>query len=111
MERVYNKLVRDNIPNIIESKGETPITRILNDDEYKIELEKKLNEEYQEVLNATGKDRIEELADMIEVIKYLAKTENATLDEVIAIANEKSSKRGAFNDKIFLEKVIENNNQ
>ena len=106
MEKIYNKLVRDNIPNIIESKGETPIIRILNDDEYKIELEKKLNEEYQEVLNATGKNRIEELADMIEVIKYLAKTENATLDEVIAIANEKSSKRGAFNDKIFLEKVI-----
>ena len=111
MEKVYNKLVRDNIPNIIESKGERPITRILNDDEYKIELEKKLNEEYQEVLNATGKDRIEELADMIEVIKYLAKIENATLDEVIAIANEKSSKRGAFNDKIFLEKVVENINQ
>ena len=111
MVKIYNKLVRDNIPNIIESKGETPITRILNDDEYKIELEKKLNEEYQEVLNASGNERIEELADMIEVIKYLAKTENATLDEVIAVANEKSSKRGAFNDKIFLEKVIENNNQ
>ena len=107
MEKIYNKLVRDNIPDIIESKGETPITRILNDDEFKIELEKKLNEEYQEVLNATGKDRIEELADMIEVIKYLAKIENATLDEIIAIANEKSSKRGAFDKKIFLEKVIE----
>lgn len=40
MERVYNKLVRDNIPNIIEQKGEFPITRILNEEEYKIELEK-----------------------------------------------------------------------
>ena len=39
MERIYNKLVRDNIPNIIELKGETPVTRILNDDVYKIELE------------------------------------------------------------------------
>ena len=111
MERIYNKLVRDNIPNIIEANGEKPITRILNDDEYKRELEKKLNEEYQEVLKAGGNDRIEELADMIEVIKYLAKIENATLDDVIAIAKEKSAKRGAFNDKIFLEKVIENSNQ
>lgn len=108
MEKFYNKLVRDNIPNIIEAKGEKPIIHILNDDEYKAELEKKLNEEYQEVLKATGKDRVEELADMIEVIKYLAKLEDATLDEVIAIAKEKSAKRGAFNDKIFLEKVIEN---
>lgn len=46
MERIYNKLVRDNIPNIIKEKGETPITRILNDNEYKKELENKLYEEY-----------------------------------------------------------------
>ncbi len=111
MEKIYNKLVRDNIPNIIKSNGENPIIHILNDEEYKIELEKKLNEEYQEVLNATGKDRIEELADMLEIIKYLAKLENATLDDVIILANAKSSKRGAFNDKIFLEKVIEKSTQ
>ena len=111
MEQKYNKLVRDKIPEIIKSNGEKPITRVLTDEEYKIELEKKLNEEYQEVLNATGKDRIEELADMLEIIKYLAKLENATLDDVIAIANAKSSKRGAFNDKIFLEGVIENSTQ
>ena len=111
MEQIYNKLVRDKIPEIIKSNGEKPITRVLTDDEYKTELEKKLNEEYQEVLNSSGKDRIEELADMIEVIKYLAKLENAKLDDVIAIANAKSSKRGAFDDKIFLEKVIENNDE
>ena len=107
MERVYNKLVRDNIPSIIESKGETPITRVLSDEEYKKELEKKLNEEYNEVLGASGNDRLEELADMVEVIKYLAKTEKSTLEEVVAIAQEKSNKRGAFEEKIFLEKVIE----
>ena len=102
-------MVRDKIPEIIKSNGWEPITRVLTDDEYKIELEKKLNEEYQEVLNATGRDRIEELADMLGIIKYLAKLENVTLDDVMAIANAKRSKKGAFNDKIFLEKVIENN--
>ncbi len=107
MERVCNKLVRDNIPSIIESNGETPITRILSDEEYKAELERKLNEEYHEVLDASGKDRLEELADMIEIIKYLAKIESSTLEEVITIAEEKSLKRGAFEDKIFLEKVLE----
>lgn len=107
MERIYNKLVRDNIPSIIEGKGETPITRILNEEEYKKELEKKLYEEYNEVLEASGEDRVEELADMIEVIKYLAKLEGKELGDVIKTADEKSTKRGAFNDRIFLEKVIE----
>lgn len=107
MERIYNKLVRDNIPSIIEGKEETPITRILNEGEYKKELEKKLYEEYNEVLEASGEDRVEELADMIEVIKYLAKLEGKKLEDVIKTADEKSIKRGAFNDRIFLEKVIE----
>ena len=107
MERIYNKLVRDNIPNIIESKGETPVTRILDDNTYKIELEKKLNEEYQEVLEANGEDRVEELADMLEIIRALAKLEGRALQDVIEIADKKSEKRGAFEKKIFLEKVIE----
>ncbi len=107
MERVYNKLVRDNIPNIIKEKGETPITKVLDEEEYKEELEKKLFEEYQEVLEASGEDRVEELADMIEVIRALAKLENKELNEVIDVADKKSQKRGAFKDRIFLEKVIE----
>lgn len=40
MERIYNKLVRDKIPDIIVSNREKPITRILDDIEYKKELEK-----------------------------------------------------------------------
>lgn len=107
MERIYNKLVRDNIPNIIKLKGEMPVIKILDDDAYKIELEKKLNEEYHEVLEAVGVDRIEELADMLEIIRTLAKLEGKTLQDVIDTANLKKQKRGAFAEKIFLEKVIE----
>lgn len=106
MAKGYNKLVRDRIPEIIKANGEVPVTRILDDKEYKEELEKKLYEEYQEVLGATGKDRVEELADMLEVMKYLARLENSTIEEVTTIAQEKSKKRGAFEDKIFLEKVL-----
>lgn len=107
MERIYNKLVRDNIPKIIEEKNETPIIRILNDAEYKEALEKKLYEEYKEVLEANESDRVEELADMLEVIKSLASLENKSLDDVIALMNSKSEKRGSFKERIFLEKVIE----
>ena len=106
MERVYNKLVRDKIPNIIEEKGETPVIKVLNENDYKKELEKKLYEEYKEVIEAIGDERIEELADMLEVIRALAILENKNLNDVIDIADKKNKKRGAFDEKIFLEKVI-----
>ena len=61
-----------------------------------------------EAIEAYGEQRIEELADMLEVIKALAKLENKTLDDVIEVSNKKSEKRGTFNKKIFLEKVISN---
>lgn len=107
MEQIYKKLVRDNIPTIISNNGETPITRILSNDEYKQELEKKLYEEYQEVLNTTtSNDRIEELADMLEIIISLAKLENKSLNDVIEVAKIKREKRGGFEERIYLEKVI-----
>lgn len=106
MERIYNKLVRDNIPDIINGNGEIPITRILSQEEYKQELENKLYEEYQEVLNTTNsKDRIEELADMLEIMIALAKLEDKTLDDIVDVAKTKRLKRGGFNKRIYLEKV------
>ena len=108
MIKKYNKLVRDEIPNIIIKNNGKPYIRTLEDKEYKRELEKKLLEEYNEVLEAKDSNsRIEELADMIEIISSLAKLENSTFDEVIKVAKIKKEKRGGFDKKIFLEKVIE----
>ena len=108
MEKIYNKLVRDRIPEIITINGGEPFTRILNDVEYKNELEKKLLEEYNEVhLTKTSEERIEELADMFEIIKALAILENSSIDDVIEVAKSKSIKRGSFENKIYLEKVVE----
>lgn len=106
MDRIYNKLVRDRIPEIIQNKGETPIIRELDNIEYKLALETKLREECEEVIGAEGQDRIEEIADALEVFKALAKLENTTLEDVIKVADAKSAKRGAFNKKIFLERVV-----
>lgn len=104
--QIFNKLVRDNIPNIIENNGEKAITRTLDNEEYRGELYKKLLEESQEVINSKyTEDILEEVADVLEVLKSIAELENRSLDDIIEIANQKRIKRGGFSKKIFLEKT------
>ena len=101
--KIYNKLVRDNIPQIMISKGVTPVTRILSQEEYLIELNKKLLEEVNEYLKS---GETEELADIEEVILAILKTKNVTRENLEEIRKDKSSKRGAFDKKLFLEKDL-----
>ena len=92
MEKIFNKLVRDNIPEIIKSKNETPFIRILSDNEYKRELFRKLTEECNEVISTSKKDELlEELADVLEVVRALAKTENerSDIEEQINVINHR----------------------
>lgn len=96
MDRIYNKLVRDKIPEIIKGNGEAPVTRELDVSEYKFALETKLKEECQEVISASGEERIEEIADAIEVLKALAKLEGANLEKVLDVAEKKNLKKGFF---------------
>ena len=107
MEKTYNKLVRDNIPNIIENNGEVAITRILDSEEYRLELYKKLIEECTEVISSkTKNETLEELGDVLEVLKSIAELENASIDDVIEIAKQKRLKRGCFERRIFLERTM-----
>lgn len=101
----YNKLVRDKIPEIIESNNEKAITRVLSDEEYRLELEKKLYEEYEEVINSNGDERIEELADMLEVMIALANNEEKDFEDIEKVRVLKKEKRGGFSKRIYLEDV------
>ena len=96
----YDKLVRDNIPEIMISKGCKPVTRILDDEEYLSELNKKLLEEVNEYLLDNN---VEELADVKEVFLAILKAKGISDEELELVRLDKVSKRGSFNDKIFLE--------
>lgn len=96
------KLVRDLIPNIISEKGDIPKTRILSDEEFKCELDKKLLEEVNEYLKDQN---IEEMADVMEVIYTLLDVHGWSFDDVERVRKEKAQNRGGFRDKIFLESV------
>lgn len=101
--KIYNKLVRDNIPEIMINNGAKPVTKILEDKEYYEELKKKLLEETKEFLES---DEIEEIADIEEVILAILKFKNTSFEEMEKIRKEKVIKRGSFDKKIFLEKEI-----
>lgn len=108
---VHNKLVRDKIPEIIEKAGKTFETKILDNDTYIKELEAKLLEEFNEYLTAdTKEDSLEELADMMELIKAFAEVNEGSLAEVEKIRQDKASKRGGFNERIYLVEVHDDNN-
>lgn len=100
--RTYNKLVRDNIPDIIRKNGEIPHTSILDDEAYLQELKTKLIEETNEFIDS---EELMELADILEVVEYLAKAKGSNLDEVLKLKEEKAGQNGAFEKKIFLEYV------
>lgn len=103
--KIYNKLVRDKIPQIIEAdNNRKPITKILNEKEYKEQLDKKLQEEVKEYLKD---DNLEEIADIIEVIRAIIDFKGSNYEDVEKIRKEKLLKRGGFKEKIFLESVLE----
>ncbi|MCD8195104.1 MAG: nucleoside triphosphate pyrophosphohydrolase [Coprobacillus sp.] len=100
---VYNKLVRDLIPTIIESDdGKTCVTRALDDNEYYDALKTKFKEELEEFLKD---DNVEELIDLEEVLRAIATQKGYTYDSFDAKRKQKEEERGAFKDKIFLEYV------
>ena len=111
MEKIFNKLVRDNIPNIIDNNGEVAVTRVLADEEYKKELYKKLLEEANEVINSTEEETIEELADVLEILSSIASLNNKSIEDIIEIARMKREKSGGFQKRLFLERTYEKGEQ
>ena len=103
-ERIYNKLVRDNIPDVIREKGETPVIRALEDEEFLRCLEEKLREEVEEFLEDQN---LEELGDILEVLEAMTHVHGWTDGEIRHAKEEKAQRNGVYRERIFLEKVVE----
>ena len=103
-EIIYDKLVRDKIPEIIDKSGKQCEIEILSEKKYLKMIDKKLDEELAEY----HKDQnIEELADLLEVIYAATKARGYSIEELDKVRAEKAEKRGNFDKKILLKKVIE----
>ena len=105
MRVAYNKLVRDQIPNIIAADGGQPSTRVLDHASYKRALRSKLLEEAKEAESASDEQLASELADVLEVLRALAKAHDMKWEDIEFQATRKRAERGGFDRRIFLEHV------
>lgn len=102
--KIYDKLVRDRIPEFIESDGKTCVTETLSDARYLEMLDAKLNEELAEYQESKS---LEELADLLEVLRAVVRARGWTWEDLEQVRQEKAAKRGGFEKKILLKEVLE----
>ncbi|BDU50096.1 nucleoside triphosphate pyrophosphohydrolase [Haliovirga abyssi] len=103
LEIIYNKLIRDNIPKIIEKSGVEYKVHIAEEKEYIEKLIEKVSEELEEFVE---KPCEEEMADILEVLETLSKVYKLDEQKIIDIKKDKKNKRGGFLERIILEKTI-----
>lgn len=103
MRRFYHKkLIRDKIPQIIEAnKGKYEI-RVMNDNEFKRELKKKLVEEAKELKGTKKSELLKELADVLELINSIAESENISFEIIEKKQKQRRKERGGFKKRLFL---------
>ncbi len=102
MKTIYNKLIRDHIPEIIESDGKVARFEKIEGERLLRELNLKLEEELAEY---KGSGAVEELADIYEVIKGILDYKGISELEFKEIVEKKATKRGSFKKGLFLIEV------
>lgn len=108
MIKIYNKLIRDKILEIIEKIGEKPYWRVLNKKEYLREIKKKILEEAKELVKTKKKKEIiNEIVDIQELIDTLALELGLTKSQIQKQQKVKNKKRGGFKKRLFLIKTEE----
>lgn len=103
---IYNKLIRDRIPEIVKANGWIAVTKKLDKKQYIIELKRKILEEAKELNEGNGtKNLIEELADIQEIIDAVLTEKKIKFTEFRKIQATKRKKRGGFKKQLFLLKT------
>lgn len=103
-ETIFNKLVRDNMLEIISNNNQEYLYHIATEEEYKEKLLEKLQEEVKEFILEKNE---EELGDILEVLEQIILTFNFNKETVFNNKKLKSEKRGMFKRKIILEIVYD----
>lgn len=100
--KVYDKLVRDRIPEIIESSGNKCEIEVVSDEIALEYLYNKLNEEVCELLEDKNLD---EIADVMEVLFAIGSKYGYSEEDVLDRRNDKKDARGGFENNLILKKT------
>lgn len=103
LARPHDKLVRDKIPELIESRGDVAVTYTADVTEYRLRLRAKLVEEVLEYLENAD---TEELADILEVIHSLTALDGVPREQLQLIQATKREERGGFEKRVILTQTI-----
>jgi predicted house-cleaning noncanonical NTP pyrophosphatase (MazG superfamily) len=107
--KTFDKLVRDNLPDILHKDANVRdfSYTYITDDKLNEYVRNKLVEEATEVLNATSqKEVLAELGDLYEIMIKVATANGIKPHEIIHAASTKASKYGTFNKNIILKEII-----
>ena len=104
----YNKLIRDNIPEIIKASGKECDVSVLNDDEYIAKLKEKIIEEAKETAEADPTEITGELADVLEIVEAIEKYYGIEHSQVIDEKEKKAERNGKFEKRLLLKETREN---
>lgn len=103
----YNKLIRDKIPEIMDKAGKEYTVSVLNDEDYIEKLKTKLQEEAEEVCEASKDEIIGELADVMEVVYAIEEYYSISHDTVLEKQSKKAITNGKFEKRLLLTEVRE----
>ena len=102
MNKIYQKLVRDRIPEIIEETGKEFSVCQVRGDRLKDYAMKKLQEEVQEFVEEPS---AEEAADIMEIFHFICNRLGIKDSEIMAQTTAKRVVRGGFDMGFVLEWV------
>lgn len=101
----WSKLVRDKIVNRIKAEGSIPHYKRLTDEEFIIELKKKILEEAKEIVKTEESNITQEIADLQEVIDTLIRMTNVSKEKISQIQKIKNDEVGSFDKREYIETV------
>ncbi len=102
MSRVYNKLVRDHIPDIIRDEGRACETEMLGKEAYRRALLEQLVEEASGAAAADAEQLATELADRAEVTDARLAASGITRAQVRAEQRRRHAERGGCDLRLWL---------